>query len=88
MDVFILMDHRVKIKEKEKIKKYLDLARELKKLQNMRVVGMPIVISELGTILKGLEEWQKELEIRGIIKTTHTTVLLKSARIFRWALAT
>ena len=31
-------DHRVKLKENEKKDKYLDLARELKKLWNMKVV--------------------------------------------------
>ena len=30
-------DHRIKPKESEKIDKYLDLARELKKLWNMKV---------------------------------------------------
>ena len=36
--VTIPADHRVKIKEKEKIDKYLDLARELTKLFNMKVM--------------------------------------------------
>ena len=47
-------NHRVKIKENEKRDKYLDLARELKKLWHMRVTVIPIVISTLGTIPKGL----------------------------------
>ncbi len=34
--------------------KYLDLARELKKLWNMKVTIVPIVIGALGTITKGL----------------------------------
>ena len=42
--------------------KYLDLAKELKKLWNMKVTIVPIVIGDLGTItkglLKGLEEWK------------------------------
>ena len=33
---------------------YLDLARELKKLWNMRVTVIPIVIGELGTIPQAL----------------------------------
>ena len=35
VDFAVPMDHRVKIKEFEKIDKYLDLARELKKQWNM-----------------------------------------------------
>ena len=32
MDFAILVDHRVKVKERGKISKYLDLTRELKKI--------------------------------------------------------
>ena len=43
-----------KEKASEKKDKYLDLARELKKLWNMKVKIVPIVIGALGTITKGL----------------------------------
>ena len=39
-----LADHRVKLKENETRNKYLDLAKELKKLWNMKVTVIPIVI--------------------------------------------
>ena len=45
-------DHRINLKESEKKHKYLDLARELKKLWNMKVTIVPLVISALGTITK------------------------------------
>ncbi len=38
------MDHRINLKEYAKNDKYLDLARELKKLWNMKVTIVPIVI--------------------------------------------
>ena len=41
-------------KESKKKDKYLDLASELKNLWNMKVTMIPIVISALGTITKGL----------------------------------
>ena len=47
-------DHRIKLKECEKKDKYLDLARELKKLWNMQVTIMPRVIGAFGTVTKGL----------------------------------
>ena len=55
MDFAVAVDHRVKIKENEKRNKHLDFARERKKLRNMKVTVVPIVISALGTIPKGLE---------------------------------
>ena len=44
VDFAVPADHRVKLKECEKKDKYLDLARELKKLWNMQVTIIPIVI--------------------------------------------
>ena len=37
-------DHRIKLKESEKKDKYLDLARKLKKLDNMKVTIIPILL--------------------------------------------
>ena len=42
-------DHRIKLKKCEKKDKYLDLAKELKKLWNMQVTIIPIVIVAFGT---------------------------------------
>ena len=50
VDFAIPVDHKMKIKENENGGKYLDLARELKKLWNMRVMVIPIVIGMLGII--------------------------------------
>ena len=47
--------HKVKIKESEKRNKYLSFARKLKKLWNMTVTVIPVVIGALGTALKDLE---------------------------------
>ena len=56
-------DHRVNLKENEKKDKYLDLARDLKKLWNMKVTFIPIVFAALCTVTKGLikrldDEWR------------------------------
>ena len=45
----IPVDHRVKIKESVKTGKYLDLAREMKKLRKMEVTVIPIVADAVGT---------------------------------------
>ena len=63
--------------------KYSDLARELKKLWNMKVTVMPVVISTLGTAPKSLIRELEELEIGGRAEAIQTTALLRSARILR-----
>ena len=72
MDFVIPVDHRVKIKKKEK---YLELAGELKNLRNMEVIVIPVIIGALGTFFKGLVRGLKVLEIGGQIKTIQTTAL-------------
>ena len=52
MEFAALVDHRVKLKESRKKSKYLDLAKELKKLWNMKVTVIPIVIGALGIVTK------------------------------------
>ena len=69
VDFTISADHRVKMKQREKIDKYMDLTRELKKLCNMRMTVIPILIGALGIILKGLEKRLEEFEIRGRTET-------------------
>ena len=59
VDFSISADCRMKVKEREKIDKYLDLARELKKLCNIRVTVIPIIDGALETVSEGFE---KELE--------------------------
>ena len=44
MDFAVPVDHRVKIKENKKRDKYLNLARELKKQWDMKVMMIPTVI--------------------------------------------
>ena len=64
----VLADHRIKLKECEKKDKYRDLARELKKMWNMKVTIVPTVISALGTITKGLLKGLEDLEVSGRVE--------------------
>ena len=73
MDFAVLADHRVKIKESKNIDKYFDLARELKKLWNMRVKGLPIVVGLFGTVSSSPEKGLEELEISVRIETIQIT---------------
>ena len=79
-----MADHRINLKESEK----KDLPRELKKLWNMKVTIVPIVIGALGPITKGLLKGLEDLEIGGRVETIQTTILLRTARILRRVLET
>ena len=69
VDFAVPDDHRIKLKECEKKDKYLDLARELKKLWNMQATIIPIVIGVFGTLTKGLLKGLEDLEDGGRVET-------------------
>ena len=83
VDFVVPADHRINMKESEKKDKYLDLARELKKLWNMKLTIVSIVIGALGIITKGLLKVLEDLEVGGWVETIQTTALLRTARILR-----
>ena len=64
MEFAVLADYLSKLKESEKRDKYLVLARELKKLWNMKDTVITIVNGELSTVTKCLVQGQKGVEIR------------------------
>ena len=88
VDFAVPADHRIKLKECEKRNKYLNLARELKKLWNMKVTIIPIVIDAFGMVTKGLLKGLEDLEVGSWVETIQTKALLKMARILRRVLKT
>ena len=88
VDFAAAADHRINLKECEKKDKHLDLARELKKLWNLKVTIVPIVIGDFGTITKGLLKGPEDLEVGGRVVTIQMTALLRMARILRRVLET
>ncbi len=58
--------------EFEKNNKYLDLARELKKVWNMKVTIIPIVSGAFGTLNKVLLKGLEDLEVGGRVETIET----------------
>ena len=77
MDLTLPANHRVKMKKKTKQKikqnkkkdKYLDLTRKLKKMWNMKMTVIPIVICALDTVTKGLVHGLEILKITGRVET-------------------
>ena len=88
VDFAVSAGHRIKLKQCEKKDKYLNLARELKKLRNMKVKIIPIVISAFVTVTKGLLKGLEDLEVGGRVEIIQTAALLRMARILRRVLET
>ena len=83
LSTLLSLQTTIKLKDCEKRDKYLDLARELKELWNMKGTIIPIVIDAFGTVTKGLFKGLEDLEVGGRVETIQTTALLKTARILR-----
>ena len=79
-------DHRIKLKESEKKDKHLDLAWELKKLWNMKVIIIPIAIGAFGTDTKELLKGLEDLKIGRRVETIQTITLLRTTKMLRWVL--
>ena len=69
MNFAVPADHKIKLKESEKKDKYFELVRKLKKLWNMQVTIIPIVIGAFGTVTKGLLNGLGDLEVGGRMET-------------------
>ncbi len=61
---------RIKLNECEKKDWYLNPARELKKLWNMQVTIIPIVIGVFETVTKGLLKGLEDLEVGRRVETS------------------
>ena len=59
-----------------------------KKLWNMKVTIIPIVIGVFGIVTKGLLKGLEDLKVVGRVQTIQTTALLRIARIPRRVLET
>ena len=88
VDFALPAEHRIKMKECEKKDKYLDRPRELKKLWNMQMTIILIVIGAFETVTKGLLKGLENLKVGGRVETIQTTALLRTARILRRVLET
>ena len=76
MDFAVPADHGVKLKESTKRDKYLDLARELKKLNQL-------LLMQLQQSPKELVQGSEDLDIRRREATIQMTVLLRSVGILK-----
>ena len=80
VDFSVSIDSSENKKRKQNDKLIPESRQNLKKLRNMKVMVIPIVVGVLGTISKNLGK-KIEMKIRERIETIETTALLKSVRI-------
>ena len=84
IDVAIPGDCWIREKEFEKIEKYQNLKRELKKLWSLKKVEVvPVIVGALGCISKGFSGWMDTLGIKLNVGMVQKSVLLATARILR-----
>ena len=83
IDFAIPYDSKIELKEQEKIEKYQDLRRELKKIWNMKVNITPIVIGAMGAIPKKLRKRLEQLGIKTRLVELQKNAILYTARILR-----
>ena len=76
-----MYDARVDDKEIEKIEKYLDLARELSKVWNVKLTLVRLVVGAMGTPAKALEKRLKTIGIQTKISELQKTLLIHTSRI-------
>ena len=84
IDIAVPADVRVEEKEKEKVEKYQDLKREIRrlwKLRNLEIV--PVVIGALGSVSAELDRRVGKLGITCNVGVMQKTALLGTARILR-----
>ena len=82
VDFAVSADHRVKLKKNKKKDKYIDLAGELEKNWNTKVMIISVVIGAIGTVTEGLEQGLEDVEIRGREENIQSTALLRSTSIW------
>ena len=76
-------DSTIDVRKKDKMKGYNSLKRELKKIWNMPVKVIPVVVGILGTTPKKLKQWLSDIGIKIRIVELQKTIILYSAKILR-----
>ena len=76
-------DSRIEERKKDKMKGYNDLKRELKKIWDMAVKVIPVVVGALGTTPNKLKHWLSNTGTETGIVELQKTAILYSARILQ-----
>ena len=83
VDVTVLQDHHVVMKQNEKTDKHLELAKKARTENQMKVVIIPIIIGAMGKTPKRLKNHISTLGIPDTIGSAQTSVLIGTKKILR-----
>ena len=81
IDIAVRSDFNAVTTEDWKVKKYQDIAFEVKRVHHVETAILPVVIEAIGTVPKRLIRSIELLDIVGIIASTQMTALLGTAGI-------
>ena len=87
VDMTVPSDRNIALKETEKKCKYKDLELEIQRMWHMKTVVIPVVVSALGTVKKGMVENIKKVSERATMTDIQKICMLGSARILRKVLS-
>ena len=83
IDIAVLGDQNIKVKELEKITKYQDLRLQGQKMWDVKSTVTPIVVGAFGTVSEELENHLKTIGIPTVISCLQKALLLGTALILR-----
>ena len=83
IDIAVLGDQNIKVKELEKITKYQDLRLQGQKMWDVKSTVTPIVAGVFGTVSEELENHLKTIGISIVISCLQKALLLGTALILR-----
>ena len=83
IDIAVLGDQNIKVKELEKITKYQDLRLQGQKMWDVKSTVTPIVAGAFGTVSEELENHLKTIGISIVISCLQKALLLGTALILR-----
>ena len=76
-------DKNVLLKEEEKVRKYIPLTKEIRKVHRVSTKIVPIVLGSLGTVTPLLKHHLKEMGMEYILGSLQTSVLIGTHNILR-----
>ena len=89
IDVACPFDTRVKNKTKEKIERYQDLKKEIRRIWKCKAVDViPVIIGVLDSIHNSMPGWMRKLNMHGLIGKLQQVCILGTSRILRKVLDT
>jgi len=84
IDMAVPSERNLANKEREKISKYKDLEIEISRMWQTRTATIPVVLSALGLVRRGMQFHMKDLDLKKFsVETLQKTVLLGTMRIVR-----